>query len=69
MEAVEGAAADEYIHLWGALPCTGGSPWQNLNKRYPSARAKIQMHLATFQKLIKNFKKVARAVIARGGAT
>ena len=49
MEAVEGAAADEYIHLWGALPCTGGSPWQNLNKRYPSARAKIRMHLATFQ--------------------
>ena len=67
LEAVEGAADDEYVHLWGALPCTGGSPWQNLNKRYPSARAKIQMHLATFQKLIKNFKKVARAVIARGG--
>ena len=26
--------------VWASLPCTGGSPWQHLNKRHAKARAK-----------------------------
>ena len=59
-------AQHELIMLWGALPCTGGSPWQNYNKQFPSAAAKIRIHIRTFNKLFANFKIVAREVILAG---
>ena len=36
------ACKEEGVLLWAAMPCTGGSPWQHINKRYASARAKIE---------------------------
>ena len=36
------------ICLWSAIPCTGGSPWQNLNKRLPRGMERIQEHWALF---------------------
>ena len=29
------------ITLWVSIPCTGGSPWQNINQRYEHARKMI----------------------------
>ena len=67
LDAVENTKPGQYIHLWGALPCTGGSPWQHVNKKHESARSKIDAHLTTFAKLIRNFIIVTRNVIERGG--
>ena len=40
--------ADGSILLWCAIPCTGGSPWQNYNKKFPNARIMIAQHIADF---------------------
>ena len=56
-----------YIHLWASLPCTAGSPWQHLNKKYPSALKKIEENMDIFIKLIENFEKVAKKVVEQGG--
>ena len=54
--------------LFGALPCTGGSPYQHLNwYRGEKTRAKIREHRRIFKKLWKNFELVAEACIAAGG--
>ena len=39
------------VLLWISIPCTGGSPWQQINKKYPSARLKIRNHIKLFNKL------------------
>ena len=67
LRAVTNAAPGEYIHLWASLPCTAGSPWQHLNKKYPSALKKIEENLDIFIKLIGNFEKVAKKVVEQGG--
>ena len=64
---IQANARHELIMLWGALPCTGGSPWQNYNKKFPTAAAKIRIHIKIFKKLFDNFKLVAREVIRSGG--
>ena len=55
------------IMLWSAIPCTGGCPWASINKKYPSAMAKLKRHRALFDKLWENFKKLADAVALRDG--
>ena len=55
LRAVTNVARGEYIHLWASLPCSAGSPWQHLNKEYPSALKKIDENLDIFMKLIGNF--------------
>ena len=67
MRAVTNVAPGEYIHLWASLPCTAGSPWQHLNKRYPSAIKKIEENMDIFIKLIGNFEKVAKEVVEQNG--
>ena len=67
MRAVTDVAPGEYIHLWASLPRTAGSPWQHLNKRYPSALKKIEENMDTFIKLIENFEKVAKEVVEQSG--
>jgi hypothetical protein len=54
----EANRANGDILLWSAMPCTGGSPWQNYNKRFESARVKIQQHIELFDKLWCNFEKL-----------
>ena len=49
-EAVESERMSD-LHFWAALPCTGGSPWQQVNKRYASARIKIEKHIQIFHEL------------------
>ncbi len=67
LQQVRSTQRGEYVHLWGALPCTGGSPWQRINARHASARELIEQHLSTFGKLIKNFVKVAEEVVKLNG--
>ena len=58
----EAIQADGDILLWSSMPCTGGSPWQNINKRHESARAKIKEHINLFNKLWVSFVKMATYV-------
>ena len=54
--------------LFAALPCTGGSPYVNLNWRLgPSTRAKIRRHWVVFRILWRNFVTTAERCIANGG--
>ena len=49
--AVNNAPRDNTMFLWSASPCTGGSPWQSLNKRLPGGMERIQEHWALCRKL------------------
>ena len=52
--------------VWAAIPCTGGSAWQHVNKRFPTARKKIRAHRALFKKLWCRFEAVARVAREHG---
>ncbi len=56
------------VLLFGALPCTGGSQWQNLNwNRGPDTQDKIRAHWGLFDLLFNNYVKVAAACSQNGG--
>lgn len=68
IKAVREARDDEYVHLWGSLPCTGGSPWQFINSKHEGPEERMQEHLGKFEILFfGNFQKVAKEVLNRGG--
>jgi len=67
LDEVRNSKPGQYVHLWGSLPCTGGSPWQRVNARHPNAKVNLGNHIATFNKLISGFKIVAEEVIGKGG--
>ncbi len=59
---------DVEVLLFAAMPCTGGSQWQHLNwGRGPATQRKILAHRVVFEKLFRNFAKVAAAFSANGG--
>ena len=54
--------------LFGAIPCTGGSPYQFLNWYLgPKTRNKIREHRRIFRVLWRNFVTVADRCRANGG--
>ena len=53
--------------LWASIPCTGGSPWQNLNQRTGNGRKRIAEHKRLFRLMWKSFVIVARACRKAGG--
>jgi hypothetical protein len=56
------------VLLFGALPCTGGSQWQNINwRRGANTRHKIRSHWDVFEALFSNLRKVAAACSLNGG--
>jgi len=55
--------------LWGSIPCTGGCPWQRINKNRPGGEAKLRMHISAFKKIWKSFVQIARAVLESGGSS
>ena len=67
MKAIRDTPRGVYLHLWGSIPCTAGSPWQHINKHHPNANEKTKEHLKVFRKLISNFRTAAREVMERGG--
>ena len=63
-KAIEAVSAPDYnVLLFAALPCTGGSPWQNMNWRLgPKTQAKINAHRAVFRLLWRSFERTARSL-------
>jgi len=53
--------------LWGSIPCTGGCPWQRINKNRPGGEAKLRKHVSIFKKIWESFARIARAVVDAGG--
>eukprot|EP00972_Heterocapsa_arctica_P046754 6899981-Heterocapsa_arctica.AAC.1 len=53
--------------LWASMPCTGGSPWQNLNCTLPGGEEKLMTHRQLFQGIWEAFRKVAEVRVAHGG--
>eukprot|EP00972_Heterocapsa_arctica_P073548 10861972-Heterocapsa_arctica.AAC.1 len=53
--------------LWVALPCTGGSPWQHINKMKPGGEENLREHHKLFQDIWAKFLKVAKVCRAHGG--
>ena len=43
------------ICLWSGIPCTGGSPAQNLNANRAGRKAKLAAHHARWQSLSDNY--------------
>ena len=68
LQAIEDTPADHYLHLWGSLPCTAGSPWQRINRRRsPHVEKRIAELKVTMSYLLENFITVAEKIIERGG--
>ena len=68
MQELERAhAAGLNIALWASLPCTAGTPWYRLNKKFAGARDKHAAQLATFHKLMDNFMILAERVVTLNG--
>ena len=55
------------VLLRSAIPCAGGSPWQNLNKHKPGVKAKIAAHQHLAAELWATFAVAAEACLAAGG--
>ena len=49
--AMESCSKDTFICIWSAIPVTGGSPWQNMNRLMPGGQDKSQTHFDLCLKL------------------
>ena len=61
------AVKDTNALLWGSLPCTGGSPWQHLNKKKPGGMKRYRDHVRAWKKMFDNFAIAARTCHKHGG--
>jgi hypothetical protein len=61
-------AVDNKCMLWASMPCTGGSPWQNINKLKPNGAILYQKHRRVFKKLWLAFEQTDSRCIRNGGA-
>ena len=43
--AVESCSKGTLICIWSAILCTGGSPWQNMNRLMPGGEEQLQKHV------------------------
>ena len=66
-KALRAVTQNPCCHLWAAIPCTGGSTWQRINRLLPGGEDRIKQHVALFDKLWRNFTVVAEACMGRGG--
>ena len=55
------------ILLFSAMPCTGGSPWQNINFRKPSGPRLMLKHKLLFNKLWTGFQRLTDEVYKKLG--
>ncbi len=65
MKAVKEGA--ERLLFWVSIPCTGGSPWQNINAQRKSGLKRLKKHFALFKRLWKRVARIARSVRDHGG--
>ena len=52
--------------IWASIPCTGGSPWQNINRCKPGGEERLARHRATFRRIWSAFEPAARKCCAGG---
>ena len=57
---------DHPIFLFASIPCTGGSAWQNLNRKKPGGEARLAYHRRIFKKIWAMFECVAMEVMSTG---
>ena len=50
------------VHIHISLPCTGGCPWNNVNKDLPGGKERIQQHQKKFATLLKNVDKFLEGI-------
>ena len=71
MRAIEEAPKDEggnsKVLLWASMPCTGGSPWQAINAKYPGHHLLMKAHKLLYDKLWASFEQIAKMVREYGG--
>eukprot|EP00972_Heterocapsa_arctica_P044508 6570360-Heterocapsa_arctica.AAC.1 len=53
--------------LWAAMPCTGGSSWQNINRCKDGGEEKFAVTRHKFQLNVLSFVKVATVCHKHGG--
>ena len=56
-------------NLWGAIPCTSGTPWQYINSSKGGAafKAYLRRQISKSKRMFASFKGRAELVLARGG--
>jgi hypothetical protein len=52
--------------LFASIPCTGGSPWQHINKETTEGRTRIRAHIRLMQRLFRAFEQLCYIAIACG---
>ena len=65
-KAIKAGRSDNCV-LWASIPCTGGSPWQNIHAKKPGGLEKIKEHRSLFNKRWTSFKIVAKECRKHGG--
>ena len=50
------------VHVHISLPCTGGCPWNNVNKDLPGGKERIQQHQKKFASLPENVDKFLESI-------
>ena len=61
-------SADCEVVLWGSIPCTGGSPWQCANRKFPGYESRMTNHIMLWKDLWNNFVTLAGLVRAKNGS-
>ena len=66
---IRAAASSAPPHMWGAIPCTSGSPWQYINSLRGGEKFKLHLNrmILTSKKLFKSFAERAELVLSLGG--
>ena len=54
---VKQAPADSMIIIWASMPCTGGSPWQNINRHLPGGMDRLRKHWDLWEQLWTKFEQ------------
>jgi len=77
MDATKQSTIDSILHfisvetkpivLFGSMPCTGGSPWQNINVKRPGGPRRMLEHRRLMNKLWASFELLAQAIVDRRG--
>lgn len=53
--------------LWASMPCTGGSPWFNINAKRPGGLRPLRQHVMKFNLIWKAFVSTAKMCLQHGG--
>ena len=65
-KAAHAVQADNVL-LWASMPCTGGSPWQQINRHKPGGEERLQQHIRDFKAIWKSFVPIALECNKHGG--